>query len=115
MMKAGTETGSLMNHIYSLASSPPGGPKVGMGATILCWTDRHPGTIVKVTPTQIHVQEDHAVRLDAFGMSEHQEYRYEPDPRAPIIIFRKTKRDYRCSGGNGLGIGYRDKYYDYSF
>lgn len=113
MMKAGTETGSLVNHLYSEESSLK--PEIGMGATILYWIDRHAATIVKVTPTQIHVQRDKATRTDNNGMSESQEYTYEADVLAPVEIFRKTKRGYRDSRGNGLRIGSRKEYYDYSF
>jgi hypothetical protein len=113
MMRAGTETGSLINHLYSRAIQPA--PEVGMGATILCWTDRHPGTIIKVTPTQVHVQEDHAVRLDKNGLSECQKYAYSINPEGRVHVFRKTKKGYRNTAGNGLTVGGRDKYYDYSF
>ncbi len=110
-MKLGTETGSLINHLMA------GGvqPKIGMGATILQWTDRTAGTIVKITPTQIHVQEDNAVRIDNNGRSESQTYSYSPNPHGTIHIFRKTKRGYRNKAGNALIIGERREYYDYSF
>jgi hypothetical protein len=111
MMKAGTETGSLMNHVMSRGETKP---EVGMGATILMWTDRKAGTIIKVTPTQVHVQVDKATRTDTNGMSESQEYAYERDTNGAVYVFRMTKRGYRCNG-NGLGIGYRRAYHDYSF
>jgi hypothetical protein len=38
-------------------------PAVGVPVTISIGSDRYPGTIVKVTPCQIHVQEDE-FRLD---------------------------------------------------
>jgi hypothetical protein len=113
MMKAGVETGSLMNHLYSGAAMPA--PGVGMGATILCWTDRHAGTIVKITPTQIHVQRDSAKRTDKNGMSEAQTYEYTADPSGLIEIFRNTKKGYRNTAGNGLLIGTRRAYHDYPF
>ena len=113
MMKAGTETGSLMNHVMS--RSHVNTPKVGMGATILMWTDRKACTIVKVTPTQIHVQEDKATRTDSNGMSESQTYNYERDQQAPVLVFRLTKRGYRNNCGNGISIGHRAAYHDYSF
>ena len=112
MMKAGTETGNLENHMMSRVT--PIKPEIGMGATMLAWTDRYAGTIVKITPCQIHVQEDNATRTDSNGMSESQDYHYEANPLGKIYIFRKTKKGYR-SNGLGLLIGTRDKYYDYSF
>lgn len=110
-MRLGTETGSLVNYMMADGTQP----QVGMGATILMWTDRKAGTIVKITPTQIHVQEDDAVRTDHNGMSESQTYSYSPNPHGTIHIFRKTKRGYRNKGGSALHIGEREKYYDYSF
>lgn len=113
MLKAGTETGSLMNHLYSREAVPT--PVVGDGCTILMWTDRHAGTIVKVTATQVHVQRDKATRADSNGMSESQSYTYEADPDGAIQIFRMTKKGYRDNGGSGLLIGSRREYHDYSF
>lgn len=80
-------------------------------------TDRKAATIVKVTPTQVHVQEDISTRTDQNGMSESQTYSYAPDPNAPVRIFRKSKSGtYRAPNrGNGLLIGTRATYHDYSF
>jgi hypothetical protein len=115
VMKAGRDTGSLINHMMSYGSGVK--PEVGMGATILCWTDRHAGTIVKVTPSQVHVQHDKATRVDKNGMSEAQEYRYEADPNGSVEVFRwsKKKNGYRNAAGNGLLVGRREGYYDFSF
>ncbi len=112
MLKAGTETGSLVNHIMADNAVVP---EVGMGVTVLCWTDRHAGTITHVTPKTITVQRDKAIRVDKNGMSENQEWRFEPDPLGSMGIFRLTKRGWRNAGGNGLAIGERDEYYDFSF
>lgn len=76
-MKLGTQTGSLVNHIYGSSANPV--PEVGMGCTVLGWTDRHAATIVEVkSPTKIAVVGDIAERTDSNGMSENQEYRYSP-------------------------------------
>jgi len=112
-MKAGSETGSLINHVYSRSLTPA--PEAGMGATILAWTDRYAATIVKVTPQQIHVQRDIPTRVDTNGMSEAQEYTYAPNPEASIEVFRATKRGWRNRAGNGLLVGKREEYYDFSF
>lgn len=114
MMKAGTETGSLTNHLYSRLGGCLA-PEVGMGATILQWTDRQAGTIVKLTPHQIHVQHDAVTRVGPIKMSEAQQYTYAPNPTAPIDVFRRTKRGWKNSAGNHLLIGTRDQYHDYSF
>lgn len=114
-MKLGTETGSMVNHLMSGTIGAPE-PTVGMGATILCWTDRHAATIVKVTSSQIHVRRDRAIRVDNNGMSEVQQYTYEQDPTADVEVFRKTKRGWRKTGGGAsLRIGDRAEYHDYSF
>ncbi len=111
-LKLGRETGSVVNYLMSGTVGAPE-PKVGMGATILMYSDRHAATIVKVTKTQVHVQRDIAKRIDKNGMSESQEYVFTSDPDAHVEIFRKTKRGYRAAGGGAaLRIGDRDEYYD---
>ena len=113
-MKLGTETNSMANYLMSGTRGQPA-PKVGMGATILMWSDRHAATIVKVTPTQVHVQRDKATRIDSNGMSEAQHYAYEADSSAPVEVFRRSKTGaYKCNGSQ-LRIGTRDEYYDFSF
>lgn len=118
MMTAGTETGSLINHVLSGAN---GGvtPTIGMGATVLCWSDRHAGTVVKVTRCTLVVQEDTATRTDTNGRSEVQAYDYARNPDGRLWKFRLTKRGWRAEGsggqGNGLLLGDRRKYHDYSF
>ena len=111
-MRLGSETGSLNNWMMAQYGVDP---EIGMGATILGWTDRYPATIVKVTPTQIHVQRDLYRRIDKNGMSEIQQYEYEEDRQAPVEIFRKTKRGLRDKAGHYLSVGERERYYDYSF
>lgn len=103
----------MINQIFN--SGKNANPKVGMGATITGWSDRHAATIVKVTPSQVHVQRDVARRIDDAGMAESQQYVYSPNPQAVVEVFRLTKRGYRSKGGNGLWIGNRDEYYDFSF
>lgn len=111
-MKLGSETGSLINHVMTHCGQAE--PKVGDGATICMWSDRHAATIIKVTPYTVTVQEDKAIRTDTNGMSESQTYRYEPDPHGATYTFRKTKNGWKCKGV-GLTIGVRRHYYDYSF
>jgi hypothetical protein len=90
-------------------------PEVGMGATVLMWTDREPATIVKVTATQVHIQRDKATRTDTNGMSECQSYTFEPDPSQPVEIYRLNKRGAYKGKIGQLRIGERDKYRDFSF
>lgn len=105
--------GSVQNRIAEQSAQVE--PQVGMGATITAYTDRYAATIVKVTAVQVHVRRDIATRIDKNGFSESQEYSYQPNPEALIDIFRKTKRGWRNSAGNGLLIGERRAYHDFSF
>ena len=47
-MNIGSQTGSLINHLYSRMTINEPEPTVGMGVTMLGWTDREAGTIVEV-------------------------------------------------------------------
>lgn len=122
----GTQTGSLANHILSVPAAVPT-PSVGMGATLLGWTDRYAATVVSVKDGIISLREDRAERLDQNGQSDTQLYAYTPDPDGMIHHYRRkngawervefnegTKR-WTKSDGYGLRLGVRDHYYDYSF
>ena len=119
-MKLGTETGSLVNHVYANNSTQP---EIGMGATILQWTDRTACTIIEISKSglAVTVQRDNSVRLDKNGMSESQAYEYTPNPDGPRYVFKfsKKKGQWIEAGskgkGNRLSIGSRREYHDYSF
>lgn len=135
MLKLGTETGSLVNHLYSGSANPM--PAVGMGVTLLAWSDRRPGTVRKVTELackawdfEIEVTEDDATRIDSNGMSEAQEYEYAVREDGYRQLFRRERatgkwyegrinaesgRFKRVGGANRILIGRREKYYDFSF
>ena len=119
-MRLGSQTGSLVNHLMSGHVGGPV-PVIGMGATILCWTDRHAATVVRVSPSgkTVWVQQDHAKRTDDNGMSEVQSYEYTPNPEAPMKMFRLGKHGWREAGsrgkGNGLALDVRRQYHDFSF
>jgi hypothetical protein len=114
-MKLGSETGSLMNHVMTGSQQPT--PTVGMPATVCYWTDRHAGTVIKVTAKTITVQEDTATRVDSNGMSENQDYTYERNPNGRITVFRQNKAGaWRgANRGPGLVLGHRRSYHDFSF
>lgn len=131
-LKLGTQTASMTNHIYSRSTIGQPEPVEGMGATILCWTDRDAGTITKVWrsakdgPLYLIVREDTATRTDKNGMSESQEYNYAPDENGRQHYFRQRKdgswqgvkfngKRYVKEEGNGLLIGQRRHYHDFSF
>jgi hypothetical protein len=109
------EFGSLNNLL--MANSKPRTPQVGDGATLLSWTDRHPATVVWVSPSgkTIHVQEDDAVRSDDNGMSEVQSYTFTPNPNAAKKVARLTPKGWKILKGSRVLIGHREKYHDYSF
>jgi hypothetical protein len=60
--------GSLVNLV--LDGSKPHEPEVGMGATILYWSDRSASTIMKVSDDKKHIwiSQDKATRVDKNGM-----------------------------------------------
>lgn len=118
-------TNSLTNAI--LVASPQPKPEVGMGATIVMWTDLYACTIVSVQSVRgrpgaksIYIQRDIATRTDSNGMSKSQDYAYAPDPDAKVEVFtlRKTGRYVRRGeriNGTHLVVGERDHFIDPSF
>jgi hypothetical protein len=129
-MRIGSETASLVNHMYSRMVVGEPAPYVGMPATLLSWTDRDPATVIEVNMSKryIVVQDDDYERVDSNGLSESQEYKYTPNPDAPKRIFRKDKKGQWVqhfvnpetkrlvqARGCGLRLGEREKYYDFSF
>lgn len=118
-LRAGTQTGSLHNMLIS--GSRMDVPQVGMGATILYWTDRHACTITEVSKSGkfVRVVEDKAIRTDSNGMSDCQSYRYEPGEGSPRTFTLRKNGAWVEQGssmrGTRLAIGARRHYYDYSF
>lgn len=113
-------TGSLVNEMYGQARQPD--PEVGMGCTVLMWTDRLAGTIVAVPNRRtVHMQCDEVYRTDSHGMSDAQSYRYERNPNAQVRVYTLRKNGAwvrqggKMRGGERLAIGMRQQYYDYSF
>ena len=118
-MKLGTETGSLVNHLYARNGCAIV-PNVGDGATICLWTDRHACTIVSVNGKRIGVKRDRASRIDSNGLSDAQDYSYHRDHNAPVQWFswREKRREWievGTSNGNRLSLGKRKEYHDFSF
>ena len=118
-LKAGTETGSLMNHIIS--GCRMSAPETGMGATILGWTDRRACTITEVSKSgkRVGIVEDIATRVDENGMSDSQEYSFERGTGSPTFFTLRKNGAWVRQGesirGQRLAIGKRDHYYDFSF
>lgn len=115
------DTGSLTNHILARSTKGQPTPVVGMGATLLHWTDRSPATIIEVKGKTIKVQEDDAERVDDNGMSELQKYVFSRNSTGQITVFTLRKngawvrKGEPMKGGSKVRIGDRDKYHDFSF
>lgn len=115
-----SQFGSMTNLLYAQGGHPE--PEVGMGATILLFSDRHAATIVEVSDDKrsITVQRDWAHRTDKGGFSETQEYRYEFCPANPCQEFtlrangRYVLKGENLRQGRTLLIGKRDEYYDFT-
>ena len=122
-------TANVHNDIYNRMTIGAPEPEVGMGATITHWTDRDAGTVIGWDGDIIAIQEDEAKRTDGYGMSDVQSYEYSADPNGRVWYFRrdksnawrfvtrneKTGRWNIAKSGPGLVLGFRRKYYDYSF
>lgn len=114
--------GSLINTVLGSATKGQPTPEIGMGATMLYYSDRHACTIVRiVNERRIGVQCDTATRIDNNGMSERQTYSYEPNKTARIEYFTLRKngawvrQGEDMSDGLRLRIGERNEYHDFSF
>lgn len=133
-MKLGTQTGSVINHLHSRATIGQPVPVVGMGATMLLWSDRSACTITNVQQvrgkTIVTVQKDYATVVAGSSHDGSAEYRYSRNPGGSenhfrreddgrwqqVIINRQTGRWGKVTGGGcGLRIGERDEYRDPSF
>jgi hypothetical protein len=91
--------------------------KVGAPVTMVAYSDRDPGTIMKVCKRYVLVRQDRAVRMDKNGMSESQDYRFVAGSSDPAFWVRYDLRadgKYHNRGGH-LVIGIRKSYVDYSF
>lgn len=103
-------TGSFVNHMLSGHVGGPT-PVVGMGVTELMWTDRHAGTIHRVSPSGKTVWFSN----DTVGGWDHDYGRdFTPNPTAPMKVARLTKRGW-TSGGTRVRVGDRSEYRDPSF
>ena len=132
IMKLGTQTSSIVNHLHSRAVIGQPEPAVGMGATMLLWSDRCACTIINVQQvrgkTIVTVQTDRATVTAGSSHDGSAEYSYARNPQGSehhfrrkndgrwqqVVINRQTGRWGKASG-RGLRIGERDEYRDPSF
>lgn len=115
--------GSLNNRLMEGAKQPE--PEMGMGATLLMYSDRRAGTVVAVhrkgKMLKVVVQEDKVTRTDKNGMSDQQSYSYEPNLQGAARTYTRRKdgswvaEGESLRGGTRLLLGTRDHYHDYSF
>lgn len=109
--------GSLNNRMMEDAKPPV--PEVGMGVTILMYTDRVAATITWVSKSgkTITIQRDNEIRTDSNGQSESQEYTYTPNPNGQLttVSLRKDGRWKEAKSTTVVRLGVRDSYYDYGF
>jgi hypothetical protein len=124
MLKLGTETGSLINHVLSSTHGPA--PMVGEAATVLHWSDRNPATVVaydaakqivtlredKATCTNFEMQ-DYTYEASETGAT--YEFKREKNGSWVQVFFNRTTGRWIKSKGAGLIIGRREKYRDPSF
>jgi hypothetical protein len=111
-MKLGTETGSLVNHVIAKSDAVP---EIGMACTILHWTDRTPGTVIEISKSgkTIKVQED-ASAVMFRNVAGQLVWGITRDPNGYVWTFRLTKSGWKSSG-NGLRLGFAERYYDENF
>lgn len=113
--------GNLMNRVHETIK--PAIPEIGMGATILMFSDREPATITFIAPggKLIGVKRDFAKRVDKNGMSESQTWEFSPNPDAVVEYYSLRKNGQWVKQGNSIKngevilLGHRSKYYDFSF
>lgn len=126
-----TTTGSLINALQGQGGATV--PEVGMGATLLMYSDRSPWTVIEVRKNKAGkvveavMQADRAIRTDDRGMSDCQDYRFERDLEGTTRTIRQTRdgkwreayTDYdgkvRCTKNSSIvRLGSRDRHYDFT-
>lgn len=123
-MQLGTETGSVVNHLYSRHANNI--PVAGKGATELKWTDRHAYFVNWVSDDlkECTIERAKAIRTDSNGMSECQVYEYERTGEIMDLKFRWNawRNFYTCpytgkkkNSKKSISFGFMEEYYDFSF
>lgn len=116
-------TNSIIVNNYASAE-----PKVGGGATIIMFSDRHACTIIFVSGDQktVIVQEDTATPRDKIGPDRDQNYDYSRNPNGRVLAYRWHEKSGHWkpldlmtmkkieANGDTLMIGGRDHHYDFN-
>lgn len=111
--------GSLQNKLMAESKQPD--TEVGMGITLLRWSDRHAYKIIEVSEINkaITIQRYKAVRKDKLGMSDQQNYEFSELTDQKKELVRKGDQWYEKTVQGlskiSLLIGVASEYYDYSF
>ena len=134
-MNIGTQTNSLVNHLYSRMTVGAPAPVVGMAATTLSWTDRHAATVTEVTELtskvwayEIRVVEDKVLVISGSTHDGSATFAFVPNPHRYADIYRMDRKTRAWvhgyinqdtgkfkKGQGGLILGTRDHYVDPSF
>ena len=108
-----------MNSIFNSATLLHDSPTVGMGGTMLYWSDRHAFTVTRVSDSgkTAWIVMDEEVRIDKNGMSESQIYSYNPGSGGEIEVRLSKNTQWHQGGvkGRKVSFGRRDTYHDFSF
>ena len=134
-MNIGTQTNSLVNHLYSRMTEGAPAPVVGMAATTLSWTDRHAATVTKVFELtskvwayEIHVVDDIITVESGSTYDGSAKFTIVPSYDGFAALYRQDRKTgawfrgyinqatgrFKKSAG-GLILGKRDHYVDPSF
>lgn len=95
-LKLGTQTGSLFNFMMGNNSTVP---VVGEGATLIQWTDRSACEVISISEDGRTLQMEHlkAIRTDTNGMSDSQQYRYEPTGNLFTLVWKQGAWRQACT------------------
>jgi len=134
--------GSVQNRIIEDTGFPADYKvEVGSGATKCGWSDRYPYSVCSVDENWnnkgyeiIGIQADDYKRIDNNGMSEEQSYEHTPNPNSSVVYLKSSvvtteKGDFKIydtvewsekakrwvKGHGSYGLGFRTRYFDYSF
>ena len=134
-MNIGTQTTSLVNHLYNRMTNGSPDPIIGMGATILGWSDRHAGTVQSVTKLdskvwsyQITVTSDTRTVVSGSEHDGSAVYSFSSNLDGYGYIYRKDRKTGHWVSGyinpdsgrfikqdGRLILGFRESYIDPSF
>ncbi len=107
--------GLLQNRLMEKAKQLT--PEVGMGATIILYSDRSACTIIEVAPRRIVLQRD---KTEEVGEQYSNIWKTTPDPKGAKDVFTLRKngrwvKEKQSMHGTSALIGHRDHHFDYEF